>query len=632
MKAALAAALLCVVGLALYGWGALVRRLCRRPAGHWTVTIGLGLAAWIFLGGVLAAAHLAVPASIGALGLVGLGLGIARVTAVVRKLGLEAVWPSDFLERPFLLGAAALVVLIAAACLSLQLAPSLFNHADDLQKYFAHVTRLVETGTVSGSLLNALGSETLGAQAFLHAPVVAWFGLRFINASDAVFCFLLTVLLAGGVAIGRHKAAAGAVVAMLLTAGIDPIFVNVGPLYSGSALMLTAIFLTLDPRENPDAGTAFSSPAVLGLIYAALLALKPTFALFIAIHVLSCAAGELTAPSGVLRLIRRGAATAAWSVGFLVPWIVPYLSYVLDRPAAENMIDRPVPALEHVNPFSTARLFYGENLAEFTLLMAVVVMCGALALRGRRPSDARPVAFAALCVGAAAGYVLMLYVVGPELAGAETALRHYVPMMTAFAAAATALPAVLAPASGKTPPSRLSAILGAVAVLAFSSSLIERVTAAIEHGTMLAYVPRWDAATFQGYADAGTRLINGTASLGELQQLIPAGEPVLLWITAPFQFDFRRNPIADVDIAGLGTPWSKMPAVSYVVWQYSGFGVRTPADYQRMIHSPGVRETYIHARALAFANFLSDLAHRSTVIYADEMVVVMKIPDGTTWP
>ena len=77
-----------------------------------------------------------------------------------------------------------------------QLPPSIYNFHDDYQKYFAYPVRMVETGTVFGSPLSAMGLQTLGAQAFLDGFVVAFFPIGYINGVDAVFGLFLCLILA----------------------------------------------------------------------------------------------------------------------------------------------------------------------------------------------------------------------------------------------------------------------------------------------------------------------------------------------------------------------------------------------------------------------------------------------------
>jgi hypothetical protein len=53
-----------------------------------------------------------------------------------------------------------------------------------------------------------------------------------------------------------------------------------------------------------------------------------------------------------------------------------------------------------------------------------------------------------------------------------------------------------------------------------------------------------------------------------LQSTIPAGEPILAWLSAPFLLDFSRNPIMDFKHVVLKTYRGRIPKVSYVMLQY----------------------------------------------------------------
>ena len=70
-----------------------------------------------------------------------------------------------------------------------QLPPRLFNFQDDLQKYLAHPVRMLATGTMAGSPLSALGSETLGGQAFLHGFILSALPLPYVTASTPFLGF-----------------------------------------------------------------------------------------------------------------------------------------------------------------------------------------------------------------------------------------------------------------------------------------------------------------------------------------------------------------------------------------------------------------------------------------------------------
>ena len=138
-----------------------------------------GLAAIILLGGLLNLARLAYPAALDAIAAIGLLLAIYEWLRGDLRASLAALWPRQRGERPYVLIWYAIVVAVMAFTIATDLVPQLYNLADDFQKYFAHAMRMVETGTLIGSPLNALGSETLGAQAFLQS-----FELAFLPGAD----------------------------------------------------------------------------------------------------------------------------------------------------------------------------------------------------------------------------------------------------------------------------------------------------------------------------------------------------------------------------------------------------------------------------------------------------------------
>jgi hypothetical protein len=188
-----------VMVCSLYGWGRLTRRLAGLPNGTWPVSVVVGLACIIFLGGILNLCRLAFPATLGGIVLIGLVL-----TTILRRENRSTswrLWGRGSQWQMALTGAAILILM--GFTIAFSLAPSLYNAGDDFQHYFPHAVRMVETGTVYGSPLNGLGGITLGGQAFLHSFIIGFFPIRFINGTDAVFCFFLCLILPIAVTIGR---------------------------------------------------------------------------------------------------------------------------------------------------------------------------------------------------------------------------------------------------------------------------------------------------------------------------------------------------------------------------------------------------------------------------------------------
>jgi hypothetical protein len=112
-----------------------------------------------------------------------------------------------------------------------------------------------------------------------------------------------------------------------------------------------------------------------------------------------------------------------------------------------------------------------------------------------------------------------------------------------------------------------------------------------------------------------------------LQDMIPAREPFVALISQPYHLDFSRNPILDAEANGLATNWARLPpSVRYVIWEYQGFGVRTPDDYARWARPPGWYLQLSFGRALNFVRSLNAELKMATVIYNDRFVVA-RLPE-----
>lgn len=275
MRILLGALILIVAAFILWGVGSAMRRLARAPRGRWSVSIGSGLATLVFAGGILNLAHIAYRPVIWlvVLGAVAVSINEARRSAFSP---MEAI-PTGAAAR-FELALATLVIAGAVLfTIATQLPPREFNYHDDLQKYFAHPVRMLETGTLRGSPLSALGSETLGAQAFLHGLVLSFAPLPYTNGVDAVFGLFVLLLIAAAAAWRRYRWFPGAAQGALLVALINPLYANVSGLYTAALLIAAAVLMVADEREE-------SSPILLGLLYAVMVAIKPTYAVFAVCH------------------------------------------------------------------------------------------------------------------------------------------------------------------------------------------------------------------------------------------------------------------------------------------------------------------------------------------------------------
>lgn len=593
-------AALAVFIVSLWGWGWGVRRVFGIAAGSASLTLGSGLAGLIFLGGVLNLIRLAdAPALLGLVagGLVLAGFGRSESRAWVARLS----WRDLAILVP--------VLLILTFTVATQLPPAAYNAADDYAKYFFHPVRMLATGTLFGSSMSDLGSETLGGKAFLDGFVVALFPLTALNVTDAVFGLLLCLLLAAQFSRGRGALVVVSGLGVLSVIAIDPQYMNISALYLGAALMMVAIALTVEDEKA----------AALGLVYAAMIALKTTFALFVVVHLLLVVMA--------LAVARReawfGARVVGWTVVFVSPWVLLHLPHyfsALTAPVNEVRNFGAGPR-EAFGLFSVFWLTYGSSFLQFTLTVLAGVVA-ALVLLWR--SNAR----VPLLMGAVAGltgaiaYLVMFYVFGPRLSGTGEATRYFVPF------AIGTVPAVLGIAAKHLARGGwrnwVAIALAGLPVVIFAPSMPARAVEAVQARFILAF----PFARTEDYRNLNTLVMSEAmaARVRKLQHMVPAGETLTVWINAPFALDLKRNPIIDMDPAGLATPWAALPASGYIIWEYGGYAMPMAPDGVARSGIVGVHERMIAGAELRFSALLERYAEEGALIFKDERFAVIRMP------
>ncbi|HEX3729392.1 MAG TPA: hypothetical protein VHV47_06280 [Opitutaceae bacterium] len=593
----------------MWGWGRLLGREFSPP-----LTAALGLALVLLGGGLLNLAHCARPLALDLLVLGGL-LAAAAGAWRGRVLGFGfGRWP------------AAVPLLLLGVLLGLRLAPpAAFDVFDDFEKYFAVPARMLATGTVGGNRLSAIGSETLGGQAFLQGFALAHLPPAWIGAVDSSFCLLLCVALAGFA--GRPRGWIAAAAAELAVFALNPQIINISAVYSGAALILAAVFL---PAERP-AGRR--TDLLLGLLYAGMIALKTTFAAFVAAHLLAAAAAVLIRDGAAGRAAKSLAARLGWTVLFLAPWILVSLPSYLA--GLKQTLPLPPPVnREPLALFSTAPELYGATQLHYTALaLAAWLAAGAglIALRRHRASAPPATAEAAAALLAAGGvYFLLTLVLAPAAFGREGATRYAGPILIGTVPAALRLLLAGGFSLGRGRAWRLAPLAAALAVAAFAPSAAARVAQIIRYGSNLAFTPSATSAAYRAY---NRTVLEGPVrgKLASVQALVPPGEPFVAWIAAPFWLDFRRNPVIETNAAGLGARWAWPPAVRYYLWEYRGYAipysdrdVAGAGGYGRLFYGEGAVDRINTVRSLAFAQYLEHRAAQADILYNDGSLVLFR--------
>jgi hypothetical protein len=590
MNACLAILVLAGITLLCAGVGAVLEK--RFGRGMCECRLAVGLAALISAGGVLNALGLATRPV-----LIVLLLGGVVATAV-----MPAVREMRPFSRPFWLPLPIIVTVCCFAAVT-QLRPSVFNYHDDLQKYFVHPVRMLATGTVNGGPLSAVGSETLGGQAFLQGIVTAFVPVNYINSVDAVFGLFLCSLIAATI----RSSLPGVLLGVGALVMIDPQYVNVSGLYLIAALVMAAVRLGMASAPKT---------LLLGLVYAGMLALKTTAAIFVLAHTvcvlsLVCARGQPVMPF----LARLAGST----VLFALPWLVVQAKSWLD-----TWQSLPQVGVYHVEMdiLSGAPLFYGGTMLLYTALVYTFVIALILVtISGTRPWSVKELQLVLLAALLLELYYVFTFGFG-KLYGNWAAVRYFTPFGIGL------VPVIVGElfAVDSRRSVKLLAIGGvALALASFAPDCGMRIHRIIRQRTALAFSGAADT-DYQQYADYV--FSDRARILIELaQQHVPPGEAILAWLDFPFYLDFVRNPIFDIDTAGLGTPWARFPRARYVIWARTGYATLGVSYYERRRSGPGLRERVIATRTLDAMRALERAATQGTLLWEDGGIAVYRIAE-----
>ena len=368
------------------------------------------------------------------------------------------------------------------------------------------------------------------------------------------------------------------VLAMLLVVTLNPQLVNISATYSASALCLAWIELGRSQRLQTDAALR-SYACASGVLFAGLCALKTTFVLLSAglFGLTLCA---LMAYVGLRRALTWAAVCSGAWVLLLLPWLAVHAKlYMAASDGSRIQLLDTLATPYQVQPLSLDPILYGgDSLAMYTFstLVCAVLAVYACWSSPRAAAESywptRPWA-AYLGLSSAAClvlvYITMLYAVAPRSQGAVTIVRLYAPIFIALAAGCVTLTARLAYAA--TFPARLTPLLFTLAIgMPFVHGVANRFGEVLRSGSLLAFPYLAEDTNYLRY---NADVLYGTFAkrTALAQAAVPVGAPLIAFINTPFWLDFKRNSIADIEPAGLATPWSRIPRAAYVLWEYNGF-------------------------------------------------------------
>lgn len=593
--------------------------------------MGMGLAGLLFIGGILNLLSLAYPIAIAGLIAIGLINSACHFLFPARR-ELNQDTGEKRRTGPWSPGSVAVIAFISVVMgfVVFCLLPSReFNTGDDFQKYFDHPVRMLQTGSVAGSPLNAMGAETLGGKAFLDGFFISFFPMGYINGSDAVLGFFLCLLLAARFAGRQGSWALVTLAALFCLVAINPQCVNISALYLGSALIMLSIAISMDGEGGwPE---SMPSAAALALVYAAMISLKGTYVLFPAFHLPMVMAGIGVSRKRILPAVDWAVRTGLWLALFISPWVLLHATrFIAGWCAPGGDSESPLGVLKLPEFFSFKALFYGNSIAHYTWAVGLVLF-GALTagmtvekLKGRLRQDAW------MLIGAAAAgamiYILSLLFI-PALIGVQGTVRYYAPFLIGIAPAIFGSMGAQLSACGPDSRgiARLSRVfpvsLALLAGVPFLGTAYGRAKQAHEKGSILAFP---DAATSNSYYAYNQNALGSVirAKMERAQRMIPEGETVIVWVKIPFALNFSRNVLYDVNSAGLAQSWAVMPVAHYLLWQHPR---GLDEQYMETAKLPAIKVSRESRQAIKFQHSLDSLIKSAQKIYEDGDLMVYKL-------
>jgi hypothetical protein len=541
------------------GWGsALNAVLFPRELADWGLRGAWGWATVTALGSLLCTASLATRGVL--IALVGLGV-VAFGVALVR--GYRA-WSRRNVLRwvrasaagvQFAVGAAAVFALGLVAYLA-SILNGAFNPNDDRLCYFAFAREILDRGTLSQPF-SLRRASAYGAKSLLDALQIAIpvpeTHLHLID--DGIALLAVLALLVGHVRSSPRTSRAIVLLLLLLTITLPDLRLDTGATMTGVVFFL-GLFRTLSWRPVRESrGLRAALP--VALLAAGACALRQSYLVPVAVLlVLEYGAPIVRAirlhPFGVERapLVRAGTAAATLLV-FLTPWWAMSLRWcgTFLFPFVTGHSDASYSFVEP-SPLAHKLLYVWANVCYCLPIRAVPLFLVAALTTTHRPKHGTAAHFA---IAALAGFAVLLEV-HPDSDPPNLGRYYFGFTFAALLAAALAL----ADAAGRrASPGRARAERAAGAALVVAAGLQQL------YGDRDAMKPEFarELAALETQYTSPTPWEPPVPDpiYAQLQDAIPASEPIAVMVDEAGHFDFRRNRIESLDMVGAISPPPGIP-------------------------------------------------------------------------
>jgi len=654
-----------VFSASIHGWGSLVSQICYKvnKVGY-AYNCTLGIALLVVIGGFLNVFAIAFPVSLQLLFYGGVILTLIPVfrcflASVKRDKGVGMLGnrePRDGESAKPLTGFMGTerlvfitVMLVPFVFLIYYLMPAhSFNVHDDFQVYFVRPFRMLQTGTVGGDPFDILGLESLGSLSFVQAFTFLWLDPEYLNAFDAVLCFLLCIGLI--IEIGRELKVRTIFIlaAVVLFFLINSQYANISSLYSGSLMLLGIAYSYLilfrnDTLSKEPIKNSIIASLPLAFLFISLLSFKMTYFFITVLFFITNLLLSVIFKSEKKRVLQLHIFSALFVVLLITPWVLihlqKYLSLMqnffegisLTGRLSSGQFDKQIKSLvtgENSTVISELlsdrELFYGNTFRDYLL---AIVMSSATGLMAaiyvwRHKSKVLVPLITLMLVGALNYYLLS------RLFPARLVIRYSCPVLFAITPLSVLLVGHIMHNevyfwrdffTSKAIVIMCSVLLVFQLIVGamFGTTFDKRMNRVVNSRTLLSF----PGAITDDYISYNLLILNETGKQKMLshQHEIEPGLKILAWLSAPFWLDFSRNRLYVINHAGLHNDWLNLPlseettatlnyfnqmGINNFIWEYRGKGMKYGSASSRL------------------ADTLQPLASNSRILFDDGGTVV----------
>ena len=618
-------------GCSMFGWGKIFS--FNKTSNYISITIVLGMGLTLFIGGILNNLYLANQSNINIIFFLGLLLFFLDIYK--KRNHIKQFSFIKFEKRYF-------VFLIPIFLLSISVIssinPEAYNYHDDYQKYFIHPVKMLESGSVFGSTLSAIGLQTFGGQSFFQSFFISFLGLKGINIFDSVFSLSICVLLIFELSKKQKKLIFGLLIACVIIL-IHPQIVNISSVYSATLLMMISIILTFEffREKNEINSTSSNISLILGICicFASLIILKSSYAIFPIIYFISLTILLFIFKISKKKIILFFFITPLVSLVLFIPWVLFSLELYTEANLTTNEpLDLTVKVFKFYFPnlLSFEPLFLGGRQLIYTLLptIGIFLMLLTIFLLKKQKFEFKKndqiiifVSSAALITGSTIYFFLMF--IGPNFSAIETLTRYSIPFIIATIPVGIFLLYSLILTNYLYIRSIFFIFIILISIILFPQ-YYERIVQRYKCGSQLSFSL---FACSEEYIEYNNSIFQKAKKIStqKWQEEIPEGKSVMVWINTPFYLNYKRNEIIEINIGGFDNPWAVFPSAKYMILEYNSFATRSLQDLQYMAKTSNLIDAKIAIRTIEHLQKIKQLfnANKIRLIQDDGVAVIFEI-------